>query len=536
MERIREADEAGVAVGRARWRPGRGPRRPPATRPGPRTSARRSPLRARRAPAPRTPRPRPRPCAWAARARAPRSRERAGRRPTAPSTPPSPMPHVPGRPESRDETTRRVPCWYPRSSVLVRAAHGPAGQARTHCGGCDRPKRAFPPAARRPVGWLAMAVGALLAWAILAVPVLADDPPPPPADRWPTTVTPLGHDVTFYGRGYGHGVGMSQYGARGPRAGRPDRRARSWPRTSTGSTPATTDPAQVVRVLLLSSYAGRRRARRSRSTAAAAHGRVNGVDGTFPADGSLQDVAHDDQGARRDDDHVADQGPRRGRQDGALHGQGHGPGRRPPGVRATRSSSSTRSRPRRTPTAGRSRSCSATPRPASSTAWASTTYLRGVVPVEMPASWPVEALRAQAIASRSYALRRLHPGTGAFDVYDDTRSQIYRGVEAERAKTNSVIAGRPGRDPAVGQAGRQRVLPLDRRRGDREQRVRVRGVVGIGRGLARDSTCAGSRTGSPTGERVRRRRAPLPLVDVVADPRPAVRDLRRRIRGRTSAP
>ena len=39
-------------------------------------------------------------------------------------------------------------------------------------------------------------------------------------------------------------------------------------------------------------------------------------------------------------------------------------------------------------------------------------YLRGVLPVEMPSSWPGAALRAQAVAARSYAVRRLHPGYG----------------------------------------------------------------------------------------------------------------------------
>jgi stage II sporulation protein D len=71
-------------------------------------------------------------------------------------------------------------------------------------------------------------------------------------------------------------------------------------------------------------------------------------------------------------------------------------------------------------------------------------YLRGVVPAEMPSGWPAEALKAQAIASRSYALRRLHPGTGSFDVHDDTRSQVYRGAEAERATTNAIIDATPG--------------------------------------------------------------------------------------------
>ena len=72
-------------------------------------------------------------------------------------------------------------------------------------------------------------------------------------------------------------------------------------------------------------------------------------------------------------------------------------------------------------------------------------YLRGVVPMEMPSTWPVEALRAQAISARSYAVRRLHPSTGAYDVYDDTRSQMYGGVNAERAATNAVLSSTAGK-------------------------------------------------------------------------------------------
>jgi len=72
-------------------------------------------------------------------------------------------------------------------------------------------------------------------------------------------------------------------------------------------------------------------------------------------------------------------------------------------------------------------------------------YLRGVVPVEMPSTWPTQALRAQAIVSRSYTARRLHPDSGTFDLYDDTRSQVYRGIKAEKAATNAVIAADPGK-------------------------------------------------------------------------------------------
>lgn len=54
-------------------------------------------------------------------------------------------------------------------------------------------------------------------------------------------------------------------------------------------------------------------------------------------------------------------------------------------------------------------------------------YLRGVVPAEMPALWPAEALKAQAVAARTFAMRALeHPVSAEFDVYDDEHSQVYR--------------------------------------------------------------------------------------------------------------
>jgi stage II sporulation protein D len=62
----------------------------------------------------------------------------------------------------------------------------------------------------------------------------------------------------------------------------------------------------------------------------------------------------------------------------------------------------------------------------------------------MPASWPAEALKAQAIASRSYADYRLHPSDGQFDLYDDTRTQVYRGVEVEAAASDAAIAATAG--------------------------------------------------------------------------------------------
>jgi SpoIID/LytB domain protein len=62
-------------------------------------------------------------------------------------------------------------------------------------------------------------------------------------------------------------------------------------------------------------------------------------------------------------------------------------------------------------------------------------YVKGVVPNESPASWPPAALEAQAVAARSYALADQVDGSG-FDLYADTRSQVYRGVGSEAARGN----------------------------------------------------------------------------------------------------
>ncbi len=70
-------------------------------------------------------------------------------------------------------------------------------------------------------------------------------------------------------------------------------------------------------------------------------------------------------------------------------------------------------------------------------------YVRGVVSAEMPSSWPLPALEAQAIASRTYALTA-DAGGSRFDVYSDTRSQMYLGTAAETASTNAAVAATAG--------------------------------------------------------------------------------------------
>jgi stage II sporulation protein D len=71
------------------------------------------------------------------------------------------------------------------------------------------------------------------------------------------------------------------------------------------------------------------------------------------------------------------------------------------------------------------------------------TYVRGVVSAEMPASWPPAALQAQAVASRTYALTA-HAGGSRFDVYADTRSQVFRGAAAYTPATDAAVAATRG--------------------------------------------------------------------------------------------
>ncbi len=70
-------------------------------------------------------------------------------------------------------------------------------------------------------------------------------------------------------------------------------------------------------------------------------------------------------------------------------------------------------------------------------------YVRGVVAGEMSASWSAAALDAQAVAARTYAITN-DVGGSAFDLYSDTRSQMYGGVSAETPATDSAVAATSG--------------------------------------------------------------------------------------------
>lgn len=65
-------------------------------------------------------------------------------------------------------------------------------------------------------------------------------------------------------------------------------------------------------------------------------------------------------------------------------------------------------------------------------------YTKGVVPLEMPSGWHQEALRAQAYAARSYAYSSSVPGR-SYDVVDSTYDQCYGGATAEKSSSNAAV-------------------------------------------------------------------------------------------------
>lgn len=72
-------------------------------------------------------------------------------------------------------------------------------------------------------------------------------------------------------------------------------------------------------------------------------------------------------------------------------------------------------------------------------------YLRSVVPEEMPVDWPAEAIKAQSVAARSFALasRGRHAGEG-YDLCTTTHCQLYTGTAAEESTSNAAIKATRG--------------------------------------------------------------------------------------------
>ncbi len=68
------------------------------------------------------------------------------------------------------------------------------------------------------------------------------------------------------------------------------------------------------------------------------------------------------------------------------------------------------------------------------------TYVKGVIPYEMPASWQPHAVRAQAVAARTYATwSRAQNPSRYYQICDTTACQVYGGVDGEDARSNDAV-------------------------------------------------------------------------------------------------
>lgn len=289
----------------------------------------------------------------------------------------------------------------------------------------------FSPARRARRHSAPVVLGAIAATAAIVLTLFAPAlrPAPVSADGVPAL-----ESVTFYGRGYGHGVGMSQYGARGRAlAGQlaPEILVHYYEGTTLGTRSATTN----IRVLVLSSFAATATNPLTISGLLGSWS-VAGIQATFPAGSTLR--------LRPTAAKATTWALKVTSATGAVLASKTVSGDvdvRPingSGVLKLVSKATTSNVYRgflRLHLTTRASVINHIPLDR---------YLRGVVPLEMPSTWPAEALKAQAIAARSYALYHRHPTTGVFDVYDDTRSQVYRGKRAETGAGNTAVTATAG--------------------------------------------------------------------------------------------
>ena len=263
---------------------------------------------------------------------------------------------------------------------------------------------------------------------------VAPTAPPPTATPGPVT---LPASVTFHGRGWGHGVGLSQYGAQG--------------RAADGQSAATilahyfkktvlgTMANKEVRVLVLQSFGA------TSSNPVQVYGRggtwaIDGIDKTFPADARLRFVPTTSGSTTTWKALVT-----------AADGTTLHSGATNPKIRVRASDGGSLQLWSKPSAHDRYRGVLRLIGGSGSSSSVNVvnelpmeTYLRGVVPAEISPGWPTQSIRAQAIAARSYAAYRLHPDRGTFDFYDDTRSQVYFGKLEEEASTDAAIAATAG--------------------------------------------------------------------------------------------
>ncbi len=268
----------------------------------------------------------------------------------------------------------------------------------------------------------------------ILVPVLAPAATPAP--------TVLGASVTFHGRGWGHGVGLSQYGARGRALAGQDAAA-ILAHYYQGTTVGTIKADMSVRVLLLDDLAPTA-SKPLRVRGLGGPWSIDGIDAVFPDGARLSLIPN------ASDPTMSWRLVVKDRAGAVLLDRA---ARADLTVRGTKAAT-TLKLPARSKTynvfRGTLRVIVVGAKVDVINELPLESYLRGVVSAEMPVSWPVAARTAQTIAARSYAAYRLRPGVGTFDVFDDTRSQVYLGVRREAAAADAVISATAGQVLRIG--------------------------------------------------------------------------------------
>jgi SpoIID/LytB domain protein len=275
-------------------------------------------------------------------------------------------------------------------------------------------------------------VAALIPAFAVSAPALADD----------TFEVPASGRLVLKGHGYGHGHGLSQYGAEGAA-----RQGKSWrrivgfyyPRTEVGRT------GKRIRVLITADTGSDVvvRARRGLTVT----DRADGRDWVLPVRERIDawrliPSASNSRVTVLQRHHRAGWRTWRLPGRGALRGDGQFTSAK--GTVALRLPSGRTVRYR-----GALRSAS--PTPGSSTrdtvnVVGMDDYVRGVVPLEMPASWSQHALRAQTVAARTYgAYARRSNARGHYQICDTTSCQVYGGASAEYRSTNRAVRRTAGK-------------------------------------------------------------------------------------------
>ena len=270
-------------------------------------------------------------------------------------------------------------------------------------------------------------------------PTRSPSPPPTPSPTVAPTPTPTPEPLFhFRGQGSNHGVGMSQYGARG-RAAAGQTYDVILAHYYTGTTLGSVDPNQLVRVMLNSGYvptpsAPARIIARLGGWTSAVFVDEAGEPVLFPADSYVQldpsglgwqATVHDATGARLATVATTDLTIT-------------------PADPATRLEMTWRSSlPRYTLYRGSMRLVVAGTSVQGINIVGMDDYLKGVVPAEMPPLWPIEAVKAQAVAARGYAYRHLHPDR-PWDVVPTSDNQVYGGASLEHPRSNLAVEGTAG--------------------------------------------------------------------------------------------